>query len=85
MSWCSCSVHPIEQLIMFTQRGLVPQRQLGNTRPDKVKGHGSPGGQSRVSGGAGSGLGWREKVSGVRSRQRKDWLSAGVSKKRQEN
>lgn len=58
MSWFGHMVHPIENLKIFTQHGHAPQRQPGNTRPDKVKGHRSPRGQSRVSRGAGSGLGW---------------------------
>lgn len=56
--WCSCRLPTIEQPIIFTQSAFGPQRQPGNTRPDKVKGRSSPRGQSRVSGGAGSGLGW---------------------------
>lgn len=46
----------IKQLMMSNQRNITLQTQ-GGLRPDKVKGHRSQRGQSRVSGVAGPGLG----------------------------
>lgn len=48
MQWCSCRLPAIEQPIIFTQSAFGQHRQPKNTRPDKVKGHRSPRGQSHT-------------------------------------
>lgn len=58
---CLCKVHAALQLIIFTYSCLAILRQPGNWKADKVKGHWSPRGQSRVSGAAGPGSDWRQK------------------------